>query len=192
MVSGDINSPDVLRAINELTEKLSSESGVGKVFSISQAVREMTRAIYRPGEAGYDRIPESREGIAQLFELYNMSGDQGDFDQIMNKENSKAHILIRLSDPTNKVINNVQATIKKAENNFPANLTTGGYAIIMSDFGRVNNKRASIFPVVCSNYSFSPAVNYFQIVQRRSGWYNPPGSINPYIIWFYGIFRYSS
>jgi uncharacterized protein len=134
MVSGDIKSPDVLRAINELTEKLSSESGVGKVFSISQAVREMTRAIYRPGEEGYDRIPESREGIAQLFELYNMSGDQGDFDQIMNKENSKAHILIRLSDPTNKVINNVQATIKKAENNFPAKLTTGGYAIIMSDF----------------------------------------------------------
>jgi predicted RND superfamily exporter protein len=63
-----------------------------------------------------------------------MSGDQGDFDQLMNKENSKAHILIRLSDPTNAFINKVQSVIRNAEQDFPAEITTGGYAIIMSDF----------------------------------------------------------
>jgi predicted RND superfamily exporter protein len=134
MVSGDIKSPQVLGAINDLTEKLDKQEGVGRVFSISQAVREMTKAIFQPEEEGYDRIPDSREGIAQLFELYNMSGDQGDFDQLMNTENSKAHLLIRLTDPTNKIINQVQATIKEAEKNFPAEITIGGYAIIMSDF----------------------------------------------------------
>jgi predicted RND superfamily exporter protein len=134
MVTGDIKSPEVLRAINDLTEKTGNLQGVGRVFSISQAVREMTRAIFQPQEAGYDHIPGSREGIAQLFELYNMSGDQGDFDQLMNNDYSKAHILIRLSDPTNKVITRVQETINEAQIDFPAEITTGGYAIIMSDF----------------------------------------------------------
>jgi len=145
MVTGDIKSPEVLRSIDGLTEKLSGQDGVGMVFSISQAVRQMTRAIFMPGEEGYDKIPDSREGIAQLFELYNMSGDQGDFDQLMNQDYSKAHILIRLSDPTNKVINKVQSIIRGSESAFPATLTTGGYAIIMSDFaesvikGQVNS-----------------------------------------------------
>jgi uncharacterized protein len=134
MISGDIKSPDVLRAVDELTEKLSSENGVGKVFSISQAVREMTRAIFTEGEPGYDKIPDSREGIAQLFELYNMSGDQGDFDQLINQDYSKAHILIRLSNPTNDVINRVEKVIRESESSFPAEITLGGYAIIMSDF----------------------------------------------------------
>jgi uncharacterized protein len=134
MISGDIKSPAVLGAINDLTEKLEKEKGIGMVFSVSQAVREMTRAIFQPGEAGYDRIPESREGIAQLFELYNMSGDQGDFDQIMNTGNTQAHILIRLSDPTRKVISKVESIISDSEHDFPARITTGGYAIIMSDF----------------------------------------------------------
>lgn len=134
MVSGDIKRPAVLKAIDDLTEKLDKQEGVGRVFSISQAVREMTKAIFQPEETGYDKIPDSREGIAQLFELYSMSGDQGDFDQLMNNENSKAHILIRLSDPTNTVINKVQSVIRNAEQNFPAEITTGGYAIIMSDF----------------------------------------------------------
>jgi predicted RND superfamily exporter protein len=153
MVTGEIKSPVVMRSIDSLTEKLAGEKGVGMVFSISQAVRQMTRAIFMPGEDGYDKIPDSREGIAQLFELYNMSGDQGDFDQLMNQDYSKAHILIRLSDPTNKVINNVKSIIRESEVTFPATLATGGYAIIMSDFaesiikGQVNSLLFAVIAV---------------------------------------------
>jgi predicted RND superfamily exporter protein len=52
----------------------------------------------------------------------------------MNLDNSKAHILIRLSNPENFVINKVKDQIKKASVNFPAEVTSGGYAVIMSDF----------------------------------------------------------
>ena len=134
MISGDIKDPVLMQKIDDLTEHLKGSEGVGGVFSISDVVREMSKAIYSSGEAGYDNIPESRESIAQMFELYNMSGDQGDFDQLMNPENSKAHILLRLSDPSNDVINRVQSVIKNAEQSFPAEITIGGYAIIMSDF----------------------------------------------------------
>jgi predicted RND superfamily exporter protein len=134
MVSGDIKDPDVMNRIDGLTSKLESESGVGRVFSISQVIREMSRAIFIPGEAGYDRIPDSRNGIAQLFELYNMSGDQGDFNQLMNTDNSKAHILIRLSDPQNSIVRHVEDLILSETKGMKADITVGGYAIIMTDF----------------------------------------------------------
>ena len=104
MVTGDIKNPEVMNGIDNITNQVEKMNGVGRVFSISQVVREMSKAIYSSDEAGYDKIPSSREAIAQMFELYNMSGDQDDFRQLMNLDNSKAHILIRLSDPSNEVI----------------------------------------------------------------------------------------
>jgi hypothetical protein len=134
MISGDIKSPEMMRGIDNLTSDLEKQRGVGKVFSISQVVREMSKAIYSKNEDGFDRIPASGDAIAQMFELYNMSGEQGDFKQIMNFENTRAHILVRLSDPNNDVIREVKKTISDFSSPFPAIITTGGYAIIMSDF----------------------------------------------------------
>ncbi len=134
MISGDIKDPAIMNGIDNITSELEIEEGVGAVFSISLAVREMSKAIYTPGEDGYDRIPKSKEGIAQMFELYNMSGDQNDFKQLMNLEDTKAHILIRLSSPESRVIKNVEVKIKELTKNFPAEVTVGGYALIMNDF----------------------------------------------------------
>jgi hypothetical protein len=94
----------------------------------------MSKAIYTEGEPGYDNIPEKSESIAQMFELYNMSGNPDDFSQMMNLENSRAHILIRLSQPDNSVIKTVKARIRELTADFPAEVTSGGYAMIMTDF----------------------------------------------------------
>ena len=134
MVTGDIKSPEVMNGIDHFTNRIEKMDGVGRVFSISQVVREMSKAIYSSNEEGYNRIPSSRDGIAQMFELYNMSGDQEDFRQLMNLDNSKAHILIRLSDPSNEVIKEVKDKITELAVGFPARITVGGYAIIMADF----------------------------------------------------------
>ena len=134
MITGDIKDPDIMNRIDKLTDNLLVQEGVGNVFSISRVVREMTKAIYLKEEPGYDRIPESREGIAQLFELYNMSGDQGDFDQLINSDNSRAHILVRLSDNENRIITQVRDLIDRQTEGLNAKVTVGGYAIIMADF----------------------------------------------------------
>ncbi|HUU99526.1 MAG TPA: efflux RND transporter permease subunit [Bacteroidales bacterium] len=134
MIEGDIKSPEVMKGIDELTNRIETQKGVGQIFSISQVVREMSKAIFTNTEAGYDKIPESGEAIAQMFELYNMSGDQDDYKQLMNLENSKAHILIRLSEPENSVIKSVKTRISQLTTDFPAEVTVGGYAIIMADF----------------------------------------------------------
>ncbi|MGB8491296.1 MAG: MMPL family transporter [Bacteroidales bacterium] len=134
MVSGDIDDPEIMKGIDNVTTKLGQEKGVGNVFSISQAVREMSKAIYTSGEYGYDRIPDSRDAIAQMFELYNMSGSPDDFKQLVNLENTKAHILVRLSEPENNVIRALETKISSWTKDIPAEVTVGGYALIMSDF----------------------------------------------------------
>jgi predicted RND superfamily exporter protein len=136
MITGDIKDPVIMNGIDKMTFSLEGLNGVGQVFSISQAVREMSKAIFSPGDPGYDSIPTTREGIAQMFELYNMSGNPDDFKQLMNFDNSRAHILIKLSNPENKVINSVKSKIAEFNGVIPAEITVGGYAIIMADFAK--------------------------------------------------------
>lgn len=136
MISGDILDPTVMTSIDDLTKYLREKEGVGNVFSVSDVVREMSKALYDPGEEEYDRIPPSGDAIAQMFELYNMSGDPDDLRQLINFENTRAHLLIRLSKPENEIIRKLRDDIASYTADFPAKITTGGYAIIMADFAQ--------------------------------------------------------
>ncbi|MHC1731426.1 MAG: RND family transporter [Bacteroidales bacterium] len=146
MISGDIKDPVVMQRIDDLTGHLKSSKGVGSVFSISDVVREMSKALYEPAEEGYDMIPASGEAIAQMFELYNMSGNPDDFKQLMNFENTKAHLLVRLSQPDNKTVSSLRDDLKSYTADFPARVTTGGYAFIMNDFAQkiINGQTSSL------------------------------------------------
>jgi uncharacterized protein len=134
MINGDIKDPEIMKRIDLLTTSLEKEKGVGNVFSISQVVREMSKVIYTNTEPGYNQIPLTRNAIAQMFELYNMSGSPDDFKQLMNLENTKAHLIVRLSEPENTIIGAVKTKISELTKNFPAEITIGGYAVIMADF----------------------------------------------------------
>jgi hydrophobe/amphiphile efflux-3 (HAE3) family protein len=153
MISGDIKDPAVMKKIDELTLHLRDQAGVGSVFSISDVVREMSKALYEPGEDGYDRIPGTSEAIAQMFELYNMSGNPDDWKQLMNFDNTRAHLLVKLSRPDNHIIRDLRDDIKSFAADFPARVTLGGYAIIMADFanqiirGQVSSLLFALFTV---------------------------------------------
>jgi predicted RND superfamily exporter protein len=146
MISGDIKDPVLMQKIDDLTFHLKGSEGVGSVFSISDVVREMSKALYDPAEEGYDRIPSSGAAIAQMFELYNMSGNPDDWEQLMNFENTKAHLMVRLSQPDNKTVRHLRDEIKNFTADFPARVTMGGYAFIMNDFAQkiINGQVSSL------------------------------------------------
>ncbi|MFZ2286103.1 MAG: hypothetical protein WAV93_03870 [Bacteroidales bacterium] len=87
-------------------------SCVGGVFSSSDVIRKMSKALYGPSEEGYDMIPSSSAAIMQMFELYNMSGNADDFRQLVNFEYTKAHLPVRLSKPDNKTVRDIRDDIK--------------------------------------------------------------------------------
>jgi hypothetical protein len=88
----------------------------------------MSKAIFSRSEDGSDQIPETREAIAQMFELYSMSGSPEDFKQLTDPDYKKAHIMIRLSEPENEIIRSVEARISELTMDFPADVSVGGYA----------------------------------------------------------------
>jgi hypothetical protein len=65
-----------------------------------------------------------------------MSGNPDDFKQLMNFENTKAHILVRLSKTDNEAVRAIKDDLAAYTADFPAKVTIGGYAIIMTDFAQ--------------------------------------------------------
>jgi len=81
-----IKNPAVLRAIEAVQTHLQSRYElVGKTQSLADFLKKMNRAMHADDPL-YDRLPESRELIAQYLLLYSMSGDPGDFDTYVDFE----------------------------------------------------------------------------------------------------------
>jgi len=82
--TGDMKDPAVLKRMNGYGEELEKLESVGRVTSLASIIRIMSQSIYETDEAGYDAVPENRDAVAQLLELYNMSGDPEDFESIVD------------------------------------------------------------------------------------------------------------
>jgi hypothetical protein len=81
-----IKNPAVLRAIDAVQTHLQSRYElVGKTQSLADFLKKMNRAMHADDPL-YDRLPESRELVAQYLLLYSMSGDPGDFDTYVDYE----------------------------------------------------------------------------------------------------------
>lgn len=134
MVEGDIKDPELLKKMDRWTDELKKINGVGDSYSIASVLKEMTKALYNENEEGYDKIPATREAVAQILEIYNMSGDPDDFDRLVDFDYSKAHLMIRFEDPATKVIRNAVDRIYSLAENDDAEIIIGGYAFIMLQF----------------------------------------------------------
>jgi len=145
MIEGDIKDPALLKTMNSWTEEIKSMDGVGNSYSIATVLREMTKALYNENEAGYDRIPDSRQAVAQILEIYNMSGDPDDFDRLVAFDYSKAHLMVRFEDPATELIRKAVKRINAMAENDNIDVMIGGYAYIMLQFsdkilmGQVNS-----------------------------------------------------
>ncbi|MBM3419954.1 MAG: hypothetical protein FJY11_02345 [Bacteroidetes bacterium] len=151
MVEGDILNPQNMRAIDDWCRHVENEPGVGNVMSVASVVREMSKALFEPDEEWYDDIPDTREALAQMVELFNMSADPEDFEQIVDLNYSRTLILVRFSDASAENIRNVVAMSDGLAGMIDGVVVTGGYAFIMEEFaGRIVRGQVSsiIFAMV--------------------------------------------
>ncbi|HHJ09412.1 MAG TPA: RND family transporter [Bacteroidetes bacterium] len=128
--TGDCKDPALLNRLDRYAKNLKMEPDVGHVISLADVVKEMSKAVYDPGEAYYNRIPAGRNAIAQLFELYNMGGDPEDFEQIVDFDYRNTQMLVRVNSGSTAVINDVVHRIRKLTQNDPAFAGIGGYGYI--------------------------------------------------------------
>ncbi len=136
MIEGDIKDPDILNTMDRWTSELKTMEGVGDSYSIATVIKQMTKALYDKGENGYDMIPESREAVAQILEIYNLSGDPDDFERLVDFDYTKAHLMVRFEDPQTDIVGNVIEKIRFMSERDNADIKIGGYAYIMQQFSK--------------------------------------------------------
>ena len=92
---GAIKDPRVLNAMDATQRYLEAQPHVGKTLSLADFIRRMNRAMHAD-DPGYDRIPESRELVAQYLLAYSLSGNLEDLDSYVDDRYRSANILVLL------------------------------------------------------------------------------------------------
>ena len=133
LVSGDIKSPDIMKKLDYYESQIINIDGVGNVTSIAKVIREISKAMNDKGDEFYDAIPDTREAIAQYFELYSMSGDPDDFEQIVDFDYKNAILSVLINKTSSKNINHIVKEIKILTQNDENVKIIGGAGIINTE-----------------------------------------------------------
>lgn len=80
---GDMKDPLTLLNMLRLQKELERYPQVKTSYSIANVVEQMHRTVMDDDPA-YEKIPESREKINNLFTMYSMSGDPDDFSSMID------------------------------------------------------------------------------------------------------------
>jgi predicted RND superfamily exporter protein len=113
---GAIKDPRVLSAMAATQRFLEAQPHVGKTLSLADFIRRMNRAMHAD-DPGYDRIPESRELVAQYLLAYSLSGELEDLDSYVDDRYRSANILVLLKTDSTAY---TQELISKLKTTLPA------------------------------------------------------------------------
>ncbi|MBA7694141.1 hypothetical protein ES703_102748 [subsurface metagenome] len=135
-VGGDIKEPRIMEKIDRLKAEIEKIPEVGNTSSIARVVRQMSRALNDQGEEWYDRIPDTRNAVAQYFELYSMSGNPEDFEKMIDFPYEHALISVRLNTANTPKINRVIKQVNDMAGNDSDIKYVGGIALIFTELAR--------------------------------------------------------
>lgn len=130
MIEGDVQDPVVLGRIDALERDLGSMSQVGQTMSIARIVRKMNRAV-NGGDPAADRIPETREAIAQLLLLYSMGGSPEDFERLVDFDYQHALVTARINSLST---GDIAAVVDRAQGHVD---DFAGLPVVVGGFGKV-------------------------------------------------------
>jgi len=117
--------------IDQMEKTLQEMPEVGNTVSIARVVKQMTRVMNDKGTPEYDKVPSSRNAIAQYFELYSMSGDPEDFEKLVDFDYRHAQLSARIKNISSRDITNVVDKVKKLGQKDPDLKIVGGFATIL-------------------------------------------------------------
>ena len=134
---GDIKDPGIMKKIDRFEKEMGAMEEIGLTSSIARVVRMMSRALSDSGEQAYDKVPDTRNAVAQYFELYAMSGDAEDFEKMVDFPYEHAVISVRINSTSTPVLNAAVEKIRtRAEDNKDIKYI-GGFGLIFSDLARL-------------------------------------------------------
>jgi len=133
LFTGDCKDPELLSRIDHYEQQLKNEEGVGQVMSMASVIHLISKALNDPGDPGYDQIPKTRNAIAQYLELYSMSGDPSDFEQLVDFNYEHTQMIIRVNKASSSTILHLVKKIRVMIAGDPNAEMIGGIGLISAE-----------------------------------------------------------
>ncbi len=130
MFEGDIKDPKLLNKLTDYETELKKLPNVGSVTSLATIIRKMSTALNDSTDKGFNRIPESRDAVAQYLELYSMDGDPKDLEQFVNFDYSKTLMTIQYQANNMSDINLVLNKLNELSKTENISQVVGGYSLV--------------------------------------------------------------
>jgi hypothetical protein len=103
--------PEILEKINSLQEAVEENPRVGDSFGLTDYMRRMHKVMHEDNQA-YDKIPESRDMIAQYLLLYEMSGDPDNLNQVVDYDYKTANLTFQLKSDSSALMDEIIRVIE--------------------------------------------------------------------------------
>ncbi len=133
VIKGDIKQPTILKMVDDLEKQIAQVEGIGSTTSIAKVVRQMSRVLNAPSDAGYDKIPDSYNAVSQYFELYMMSGDPDDLEKMVDFSFEYAVITARITSTSTPVLRRIIKDVNKLVQGKPEVVYVSGMAAIFAE-----------------------------------------------------------
>lgn len=148
MFDGDMKDPKILKRMDFYEQELEKMPEIGSVTSIASMIRIMSKAINDPGEKLYDKIPDTRDAIAQYLELYSMSGDPEDFEDFVDFNYTKAVLYIQYQADDIKTMNKIVTKVESLTEDDENMSHIGGFSLVEKELSLatgIGQKNSLIF-----------------------------------------------
>jgi hypothetical protein len=134
VVEGDIKDPKVLREIDAIEQHLGRHELVGTTTSLAGVLRKMNQVMH-DGDPAFDRVPDTRELVAQYLLLYSMSGDAEDFEKLVDFPYRNAQVMAKVTDSGTRAATEVLGYTRAYLGERPGRAKTlvGGFLDVMAD-----------------------------------------------------------
>jgi uncharacterized protein len=127
---GDLKDPDLLQRMDAVEEELEQLPEVGRALSLATLLRKMSQALNDPTDPGYDQIPDSREAVAQYLELYAMSGDPEDLEQLVDFDYTQGAMNVQFKAADLRTFRKVLTRIEQIVQREPQCTLVAGHSLM--------------------------------------------------------------
>jgi predicted RND superfamily exporter protein len=130
LFEGEIMEPEVMKAMDRFETQLERVEGVGSVTSLATVIRIISRSLNDPDSEFYDKIPDSRQAIAQYIEFYSMSGDPEDFEKLVDFDYTKAVLSVQFVASNIDDFNRIESSIRELVDKTPSATLVAGQCLV--------------------------------------------------------------
>lgn len=126
LFQGDILSPDFLQKLNNYTTQISSIKAVGHVISPTTYLKEFSKGMNKPNDAGYNQLPVHSFEAEQYLTIMEISGFSEQIAQLIDPTHNNLRLLVSMRDGSNQTGKEVLKALKTITKDDPELICIAG------------------------------------------------------------------